>query len=90
LDSEEELKASSVSRHTRNSITDVMTTPDTPPTRRPHPVLRKSLGFVAGLGAGVGLWTIIALITENVLIGLIFGMLPGLAIGFGLQLTSRR
>jgi hypothetical protein len=90
LDSEEDLKASSVSRHTRNLSDGVMTTPDIPPTRRPRPALFRSSGFVAGLGVGLLLWTILAVMTENILLGLVFGFAPGIAIGVGLELTARR
>ncbi|WP_417486821.1 hypothetical protein [Maricaulis sp.] len=51
---------------------------------------RKPLGFVAGLFAGVALWLIIALVTGSWLLGVLFGLAPGLAIGLGLQLTARR
>jgi len=52
--------------------------------------LGRPLGFAAGLGVGFLLWLIIGLATSNMLLGLTFGLLPGVAIGLGLQLTARR
>lgn len=67
-----------------------MTTPDTPPTGPHPPQLPKPIGFAAGLGVGFLLWMIIGLATQNLALGLVFGLLPGVAIGVGLQLTARR
>ena len=50
----------------------------------------KPLGFAAGAGIGLVLWMIISLTTENMLLGILFGVLPGVAIGWGLQLTAKR
>ncbi|WP_412546872.1 hypothetical protein [Maricaulis sp. MIT060901] len=50
----------------------------------------KPLGFAAGAGIGLFLWVIISLSTGNMLLGLLFGILPGVAIGAGLQLTAKR
>ena len=36
------------------------------------------------------LWMIIGLATANLALGLVFGLLPGVAIGVGLQLTAKR
>lgn len=57
--------------------------PSTPRVQRP-------LGFAAGLVAGMGLWAVIHLTTANLILGLVFGLLPGLAIGVGLEVTARR
>tara|TARA_R110000744_G_scaffold84678_3_gene165690 strand:- start:46113 stop:46226 length:114 start_codon:yes stop_codon:yes gene_type:complete len=35
------------------------------------------------------LWLIIGLSTDNALLGLLFGFLPGLVIGIALRLTAR-
>lgn len=45
---------------------------------------------MAGLAAGLMLWFIIGLSTSNLALGLVFGLLPGIAIGLGLQVTARR
>ena len=50
----------------------------------------KPLGFAAGAGIGLVLWMIISLTTQNMLLGILFGVLPGVAIGWGLQLTAKR
>ena len=72
-----------------------MAKPETPPSgsHGPAPLvsrLGRPLGFAAGLGVGFLLWLIIGLATSNMLLGLTFGLLPGVAIGLGLQLTARR
>jgi len=50
---------------------------------------RTRLGFGAGLVAGLVLWGIIWVVTGSALLGGVFGMLPGLAIGCGLHLTEK-
>ena len=45
--------------------------------------------FLAGAGVGVILWIIIAHAVENWLLGAVFGLIPGLVIGLGLQLTHK-
>lgn len=52
--------------------------------------LPKPLGFAAGAGIGLLLWMIISLTTGNMALGILFGILPGVAIGAGLQLTAKR
>lgn len=72
-----------------------MVPPETPPTdpRRSDPsrsLIRRQLGFSAGAGLGLILWTIIGLTTGNLALGIVFGLLPGIAIGVGLQLTASK
>ncbi len=72
-----------------------MVSPENPPTgperpTPPVPSFRRQLGFTAGLGAGLFLWLIITLATASVLLGLVFGMVPGIVIGAGLKWTARR
>ena len=59
-----------------------------------HRALPSHLGRVAalaiGFAAGAVLWGVITLLTQNGVLGLVFGLLPGVAIGTGLALTSRR
>lgn len=46
--------------------------------------------LATGALAGLVLWGIIALVTGSALLGLAFGLLPGLVTGAGLGLTRRR
>ena len=76
------------------SITDAMT-PNSPPPAPREPThktqgFRLPLGFVAGLASGLALLVIITFVTESPLLGILFGLAPGIAIGLGLQLTARR
>lgn len=63
---------------------------DPPEEPRVRALLARPVWFAAGLGAGLILWTIIALATSNTMLGVLFGLAPGLAIGLGLQLTAKR
>lgn len=46
-------------------------------------------GLGLGVLAGLVLWGIIALVTGSALLGLAFGLVPGLIIGAGLAVSSR-
>lgn len=48
-----------------------------------------STGFAAGAGAGGFLFLILSLATGSAVLGLVFGLLPGAAIGLWLALTTR-
>ena len=67
---------------------------DPRPTPSKHRTLRARLNPVMalaiGLAAGVLLWGVISLLTQSGVLGAIFGLFPGVAIGVGLALTTRR
>jgi hypothetical protein len=67
-----------------------MTETDQTPEPQKKTGMPKPLGFAAGAGIGLFLWLVISLTTQNMLLGLLFGILPGMAIGAGLQLTAKR
>lgn len=46
-------------------------------------------GFAAGAGVGGLLFLILSLATQNPALGLLFGLLPGVAIGMLLAFTKR-
>ncbi|HAQ33978.1 MAG: hypothetical protein CMF74_07010 [Maricaulis sp.] len=57
----------------------------------PDPPRRFSAaGFATGTGVGGLLFLILSFATQNPALGLVFGLLPGVAIGLWLALTSRR
>ena len=45
--------------------------------------------FLVGAGMGVILWIIISHAVENWWMGALFGLIPGLVVGLGLQLTRK-
>ena len=66
------------------------TRPDKAPTPRRRSFWRGRFGLAAGFGVGGLLWMIISVTTQNLALGLVFGLMPGVAIGLGLQATARR
>lgn len=68
-----------------------MVDPHTPPSQEPTrpSIWRRWAGLLIGSAAGISLWLVIALVTQNPGLGLVFGLVPGLAIGVGLDLTRR-
>ena len=67
-----------------------MTETDPTPAPKKRTGMPKPLGFAAGAAIGLMLWMIISVATGNMLLGILFGILPGIAIGAGLQLTAKR
>jgi len=47
------------------------------------------MDFLVGAGMGVILWIIISHAVENWWMGALFGLIPGLVVGLGLQLTRK-
>ncbi|MHA6287803.1 hypothetical protein [Maricaulis sp. CAU 1757] len=63
---------------------------DPPSEPRAPGRLSRTFGLLTGLGVGVLLMAIIALTTQSPWLALLFGFVPGLAIGLALHLTARR
>jgi len=68
-----------------------MVDPYAPRSQKPphRPLWRRWAGFLIGSASGLSLWLIIALVTQSPGLGLVFGFLPGPAIGIWLDLTRR-
>jgi len=71
-----------------------MTSDMPPPAPRESRLLtariRQHVGLVSGVAVGFLLWLIIGVVTNSLLLGVLFGLTPGVAIGLGLQLTAKR
>ncbi|MFP4519438.1 MAG: hypothetical protein ACLFQ5_08280 [Oceanicaulis sp.] len=51
-----------------------------PPTKSPPP-LQAGLAFAAFLAVGVIVWGVVSLLTGDLNLGFLYGLLPGLALG---------
>jgi hypothetical protein len=67
-----------------------MNIPARPPSKKPPSQRSGPPEFVAGLIAGMMLWGLLAAMTHNFVLGMVFGLGSGLLIGLGLQMTRRR
>jgi hypothetical protein len=67
-----------------------MNAPARPPSQKPPTQKAGPPEFVAGLIAGVMLWGVLAAMTHNFVLGMVFGLGSGVLIGVGLHLTQRR
>jgi len=60
-----------------------------PPTKSPPP-LEAGLAFAAFLAVGVIVWGVVSLLTGDLNLGLLYGLLPGLGLGGLAFLRLRR